>query len=118
MLKLSFWIGTPSIITYLASTNSQTPGKYLLYLCFVDRGAGRGDPVADQREVQALGVIGNPPNAGGLRHPRFLLPAGADLENTLITRFFNRVPNANAVTGIPSDIFEIGSGNFAPRTVD
>ena len=23
MLKLSFWIGTPSIITYLASTNSQ-----------------------------------------------------------------------------------------------
>jgi len=23
MLKLSFWIGTPTIITYLASTNSQ-----------------------------------------------------------------------------------------------
>jgi hypothetical protein len=51
-------------------------------------------------------------------HPRFLLPAGADLENTLITRCFNRAPNANAVTGIPSDIFEIGSGNFAPLTVD
>ncbi len=53
-----------------------TPGKYLLYLCFVDRGVGGGDPVADQREVQALGVIGNPPNAGGASHPRFLLPAG------------------------------------------
>jgi len=75
MLKLSFWIGTPSIITYLASNEFSTPGKYLLYLRFVDRGAGRGDPVADQREVQALGLIGNPPNAGGCVPPAFFYPS-------------------------------------------
>lgn len=37
MLKLSFWIGTPTIITYLASTNSQLLENffYIFVLCVV-----------------------------------------------------------------------------------
>jgi hypothetical protein len=53
-----------------------TPGKQLLYLCPVGGGAGCGDPVANQREIQPLTVIDGSPECGQREPPAFFIPNG------------------------------------------
>jgi hypothetical protein len=50
-----------------------TPGKHLLHLCPVGGGVDGGDPVADQREIQALTVIDGPPACGRREPPAFFM---------------------------------------------